>query len=180
MDKVSGMGSQKPEPSYLAVGRVARPHGVRGELKVGKLTTHPEHLADVKTLYVGPEQQPYRLVGVRSHKNALLIKLEGVTGRDEAEAFRGAVIYVSLQDAVPLETDEYYEHQILGLTVETDTGERLGEVVETLTLPGANEVLVVHGSRGELLIPVTEEVVVGFDLEEERIVVHPLPGLLKL
>ena len=172
------MGNHKPEPSYLAVGRVLRPHGVRGELKVGKLTTHPEHMSDVETIYVGRDKRPYRLLGVRSHKKAMLMKLEGVAGREEAEDFRGELIYVSLGDAVPLETDEYYEHQIVGLQVETDTGERLGEIVETLTLPGANEVLIVHGPRGELLIPVTEEVVVGFDLEEGRILVHPLPGLL--
>jgi 16S rRNA processing protein RimM len=172
------MANHKPEPSYLAIGRVLRPHGVRGELKVGKLTTHPDHLSDVETLYIGREKRPYRLISVRSHQNSLLIKLEGVTGREEADAFRGAVVYVTLSDAVPLETDEYYEHQIVGLQVETDAGERLGEVVETLTLPGANEVLIVHGPRGEILIPVTEEVVVGFDLEEGRIIVHPLPGLL--
>lgn len=172
------MSNHRPEPSYLAVGRVLRPHGVRGELKVGMLTTHPEHLSDVETLYVGRDLRPYHPIGVRPHKNAMLIQLEGVTTREEAEAFRGALVSVSLRDAVPLETDEYYEHQIVGLQVETDTGERLGEVVETLTLPGANEVLVVHGTRGEILIPVTEEVVVGFDLDEERIVVHPLPGLL--
>ncbi len=172
------MGNCKPEPSYLAVGRVLRPHGVRGELKVGILTTHPEHLSDVEILFIGPEQRPYRILGIRPHQNAMLIKLEGVTGREEAEAFRGALVYVSLRDAVPLETDEYYEHQIVGVEVETDTGEWLGEVVETLTLPGANEVLIVHGPRGEILIPVTEEVVIGFDLEEGRILIHPLPGLL--
>jgi 16S rRNA processing protein RimM len=135
-------------------------------------------MSDVETVYVGRDKRPYRVLGVRAHQKAMLIKLEGVAGREEAEDFRGELIYVSLDDAVPLETDEYYEHQIVGLQVETDTGERLGEVVETLTLPGANEVLIVHGPRGELLIPVTEEVVVGFDLEEGRILVHPLPGLL--
>jgi 16S rRNA processing protein RimM len=172
------MRRQQPEPRYLAVGRVQRPHGVRGELRMEILTDFPEQLSRLRTLYLGEHQQPHPLEGVRLHHNIALIKLSGIDDRSEADEMRGLLVYVAIEDAVPLEEHEYYEYALEGLEVVTDEGEHLGEIVELFTAPGANDIFIVHGPRGELLIPVTEEIVVSVDLDAERIVIHPLPGLL--
>ena len=171
------MRSMQPEPLYLAVGRVARPHGVRGELRVELLTEFPERLATRERVYVGPEQRAYQVAEVRLHQRVALMRLVGCENRDAAEALRGALVYVAVEEAVPLEQDEYYEHQIEGLEVHTEEGQRLGEVVEVFTAPGANDVLVVHGPRGELLIPVIEDVIVAVDIEAGHIVIRVVPGL---
>ena len=172
------MPRQRPEPRYLAVGRIQRPHGVRGELRMEVLTDFPERLSHLKTLYLGERQQPYPLESVRLHHSIALIKLVGIDERNAADGLRGLVVYVSIEDAVPLEEHEVYEYDLVGLEVVTDDGEHLGEIAELFTAPGANEVLVVHGPRGEILIPVTEEIVLSADLETGKVVIHPLPGLL--
>ncbi len=175
----SGLPGRQPEPRYLAIGRVARPHGVRGELRVEVLTDYPEWVEQRAYLYVGPTHQRYALERVRLHQDVLLLKLEGCDDRDAAEALRGALIEVPVEDAIPLDEGEYYHFQLVGLQVVTETNEILGEVVEVMTLPkNANEVYVVHGPLGEILLPAIEDVVVSLDVDAGQIVVRPLPGLL--
>ena len=172
------MHKTHPEPRYLAVGRITRPHGVRGELRVEVLTDYPEHLAERKVLYVGSQHRLYKVLGLRFHRDAALLTLEGCDDRNAAEALRGLLVEVPIEDAVPLEDDEYYHFQVVGMQVETDEGEALGEVAEVFEAPGANDVLVVYGPRGEILLPVIEDVIVAFDMAANLIRVHLVPGLL--
>jgi 16S rRNA processing protein RimM len=86
-------------------------------------------------------------------------------------------LQVPKDEAIPLEEGEYYLYQLEGLAVYTDEGEHLGELVEVLETK-ANNVFIVHGSRGEVLLPDTEEVVLEIDFENGRMKVHLLPGLL--
>lgn len=170
--------SMQPEPQYLAAGRILRPHGVRGELRVEVLTDYPEHFVALKVLYLGSQRQVHQVVSARIHKQHVLLKLQGCDDRDAADALRGSVVYVAISDAIPLEEAEYYEYQLEGLDVVTDEGEPLGELVEVLSVPGANDVFVVHGPQGEILIPAIEDVVLDIDLDAGRMVIRLLPGLL--
>ncbi len=172
------MPLKQPEPRYLLVGRVLRPHGVRGELRVEMLTDYPERIATLDTVYVGASYQPYKPLGVRVHKGAMLLTLDGCADRDAAEALRGQPMHIDWEDAVPLEEGEYYHSQLVGLRVELEDGTPLGELVEVFEAPGANDVYVVHGPRGEVLLPAIEDVIRSIDFEAQRMVIHPLPGLL--
>jgi 16S rRNA processing protein RimM len=172
------MHRRQSEPRYLAVGRVQRPHGVRGEVRMEILTDFPEKLAHRKTLYLGERHTPYALESVRLHHDLALVKLAEMDDRNAADALRGLVVYVAIEDAVPLEEHEVYEYALEGLQVVTDDGEALGEVVELFTAPGANDVLIVQGPRGEILLPVIDEVVISVDLDAGQMVVHLLPGLV--
>jgi 16S rRNA processing protein RimM len=179
------MLKKQPEPRYLAIGRILRPHGVRGELRAEILTDYPDRLQDafaqpLRTLYVGKTHRPFTLTNVRFHQGAMLLTFKECTTRDEADALRGALVEIPMEDAVPLEEDEYYHFQLVGMQVETEEGEVLGEIVEVFTAPGANDVFVVYGSRGEILIPAIEDVVISLDVEAERVVIRPLPGLLDM
>lgn len=178
MFRGSGMSRPQPEPRYLAIGRVLRPHGVRGELRVELLTAHPEHLVELDTLYLGDAYEPHDVIGVRMHQDLALLRLRGYESRDAADTLRDALLYVAIEDAVPLDADEYYEYQLEGLTVVTDEGETLGEIAEILTAPDANDVFVVHGPLGEILIPVIEDVIITCDLDAGQVVVRLLPGLI--
>ncbi|MBN1249721.1 MAG: 16S rRNA processing protein RimM [Anaerolineae bacterium] len=173
------MRKLQPEPRYLAIGRVLRPHGVRGELRVELLTAHPEHLAELKTLYVGDAYQPHAVLSARMHKDLALILLQGYETRNAADALRDEFLYVALEDAIPLDEDEYYEYQLEGLVVVTEDGEQLGEIAEVFTAPDANDVFIVHGPLGEVLIPVIEDVIVDCDLEGGQVTVRLLPGLIQ-
>src|SRR5688572_296715 len=116
------------EPEFLLVGRVARPHGVRGEVGMLLMTEHPEHLLTLKKLYVGSEYKPYKVERMRRHHNGMIIHFAGFTNRDHAEALRDQMIYISIKDAIPLEDGEYYLYQIEKMRVVSDEGEELGRV----------------------------------------------------
>ena len=172
------MPEKQPAPNYLVVGRILRPHGIRGELRVEVLADYLERVAGLEYLFVGPQHRRYALKHARLHQHVLLLKLEGCEDRDAAEQLRGAVVEVAREDTIPLAAGEYYHSQLQGVEVVTDAGEVLGEIVDVLSLPGANDVYVVHGLRGEILIPGIRDVVQSLEVEAGRMVVRLLPGLL--
>lgn len=163
---------------FLAIGKVIRPHGVRGELLLETLTEFPAHLAEVATVYVGEAEspQPHPLRRARLHQRELLIQLGDCLDRDAAEAYRGQMVFIRTEQAAPLPPGRYYHHQIIGLTVITDEGETLGQVAEILET-GANDVYVVVGPSGELLLPALESVIQLIDLDAKKMTVHLLEGL---
>jgi len=162
------------EPRFLVIGKVLRPHGVRGELLLQVHTDSPTHLAEVETVFVGEMHAPHRLEKSRLHRNQLLIKIEGYDDRITADALRGQIISVALADATPLKPGEYYHHQIVGLKVVTDEGEELGVVAEILET-GANDVYAVSGPNGELLLPAIKSVILK--IEPPQMTVHLIDGL---
>ncbi|MCS7040911.1 MAG: ribosome maturation factor RimM [Caldilineales bacterium] len=161
----------------MTVGRILRPHGVRGEVRMEILTGYPERLSLHRVFYLGPQAQPYPVESIRFHQGAALIKLAGCDNRNAAETLRGLLVQIPLEDAVPLEEGEYYYFQVVGLEVFTEAGECLGRVMEVIET-GANDVYVVHGPRGELLVPAIGQVVQSIELAAGRMVITPLPGML--
>ena len=176
-----GSEANTPEPRFLVVGRILRAHGVRGELRVEVLTELPERLTWLERVYLSrdpDDETPVatEVTNVRFHKGQALVTLAGTASREAAEALRSTYLLVPIAEAIPLEDDEYYYYQLEGLEVVSDEGERLGVIREVLET-GANQVFIVDGAAGELLLPNTEEVVLAVDLEAGRMTVHLLAGL---
>mgnify|MGYP005841289417 CR=1 FL=1 len=171
------VSSRPKAPSYLAIGKIVRPWGVQGEVRVEILTDWPERFGLLEYVYLGEQAVLYRLERFRLYKGCALLKLVGCDDRNAAEALRGQLVQIPPEKAMPLDEGEYYVHQIEELEVWTDEGEMLGRVVEVL-FTGANEVYVVHGPRGEMLIPAIADVVLRVDLEGGRLIVHLMDGLL--
>ncbi|NJL92570.1 MAG: 16S rRNA processing protein RimM [Anaerolineae bacterium] len=172
------------DPPFLVVGKVLRPHGVRGELRLQVLTSYPErlkHLATallVRDVDAPDDAQRYPVERARLHQEFAILKLEGIEDRESAETLRNYLLAVPLDEAVPLEPEEFYVFQLIGLEMVTDADLVLGTVTDILET-GANDVYVVHSERyGELLIPAIEPVIQKIDLENRRIIITPLPGLL--
>lgn len=169
-------GKSTAEPRYLAVGLIRSAHGLRGEVRLELLTDFPERFQPELRLYLGPEQLPFTVERLRLHRGYGILKLAEVGDRTEAEALRGMTAFVPREEAVSLEEGTYYEHQIVGLSVHTTEGKSLGRVKEIL-YTGANEVYVVEGLRGEVLLPAIPECILDVDLERGRLTVQLLPGL---
>ncbi len=172
------------QPAFLVLGRLLRPHGVRGEMLMQVITHYPERINNLETVFIGPDPYDreaaigFSLVRTRRHRGQLLVTLAGIGTREDADTYRNQYLMVALEDAVPLEEDEYYLFQVLGARVFSTTGEDLGRVTDVLET-GANDVFVVTGGPyGEVLIPDIAEVVLDIDLENNRITVALLPGLL--
>jgi 16S rRNA processing protein RimM len=162
----------------MTIGRITAPHGVRGEVRVHPETDFPERFASVKDVYVirGERVDPAVVVGCRPHGAVLLMRFEGVATLDDAERLRGASIAIPRADAVPLGPDAYYVHEILGMRVVTEAGRALGVIAEVLRAP-ANDVYVVRGERGEVLVPALRAVVRRVDRGAREMVVALPAGL---
>lgn len=163
-------------PELVTIGRIVRPHGVRGEMVLEADADAANTLVGVETVYVGEPPVACTLVAVRRHRGRLLIRLAGCDDRDFAEAYRGRSVRLARAVAPPLPPGTYYWSQILGLTVVTVEGETLGAITEILET-GANDVYVVRGDSGEVLIPAAPGVVQTVDLEQQRMIVQLPEGL---
>lgn len=171
--------SARQAPEHLVVGRVVRPHGVRGALVVEPDSQVIESLQVGSVVFLGDFERAFEIVNIRKHHKRFLITLEGIDDRNQAEQFRDLDVKLNYQESEPLREHEYYYWQILGMKVEDEEGEMLGEVVNIIET-GANDVYIVESDSGkELLLPAIEEVILEVDLAAECMRVHLLPGLQK-
>ena len=167
------------EPVYLAVGLLRRPHGVRGEIMLEIQTEHPDQFKVGASFYVGEERISFTIASVRTHNKGFLLSFEGINDRDEVGLLRNHYVYANIADLPPLPEGEYYDYQLIGLTViEEETGETLGELKEIIKT-GANDVYLVTSESGtEILLPVIPDVILDIDLAERQMSVYLLPGLV--
>lgn len=172
---------------WILIGEIVGRQGNRGEVKVIPHTEFPERFGEMEAirLFKQDDEEPFglfRLEGCRSHKGALILKLEGVDDISGAEQLRDMLIKVSIAELTPLPPDRHYIFQLIGLECITPSGQKLGRISDVLQT-GANDVYVVKPCPGvtrqrEILIPVISEVVLQIDLENKRVVVKLLEGLL--
>lgn len=165
----------------LRVGVVTTTHGVHGEVKVFPTTDDAKRFKQLKKAYLdlGKELFPVTLESVKFFKQMVIVKFREISDMDQAALYKNKDILIERADAVPLAENEFYICDLIGLSVVTDTGESLGvlsEVVKT----GANDVFEVTMADGKtVLIPYIEDCVKEISLEEGRVLVHLLPGLLE-
>jgi len=181
MPAASGNPAGSPtagEPALLVVGKVRRPHGVRGEALVETHTDFPERLKPGKRLFAGEARRPLTIRSVRPHKGNLLLAFESMTTPEQVGLLRNTLLYIQAADLPLLERGEYYHHQVIGLGVVDEEGQSLGAVTGILET-GANDVyMVTNGEGRELLLPAIPDVVLEIDLPRKTMRVHLLPGLV--
>jgi 16S rRNA processing protein RimM len=177
-DNWRGAAGSSAEPRFLLIGEVSKPHGVRGEVRVRPHTELPERFTWLEFVYLG--QANPRRVGVESARiagSSILLKLSGYDDRNAAETLRGEWLQVPEEEGIGLAEGEYYLYQLEGVNVVTEDGQPLGRIVSIIET-GANNVFVVAGPRGEILLPDTTEVVRELDLDQGLMTVRLIPGLL--
>lgn len=170
----------------LVVGRIAKAHGITGEVVVEVRTDDPEERFAVgnRLRLKNPRRGVDREVVVsamRPHSGRLLLRLDGVTDRDSAETLRGSLFVVDSADLPPIEDpNEFYDHQLEGLTVRTVDDEIVGKVTEVLHTAGT-ELLSVRGESGaEVLVPFVSDIVTSVSLSDGVVRIDPPEGLLDL
>jgi 16S rRNA processing protein RimM len=167
----------------VVVGRIGRPHGVRGEVSVEVRTDDPEgRLAPGTTVDTDPQGAgPLTISSGRVHSGRLLLAFEGYADRTAAERLRGVLLVADVDpDERPTDPDEYFDHQLAGLTARTTSGEHVGTVAEVLHLPGQDVLSVRRDDGSEVLVPFVREIVPSVDIDAGLVVVDPPPGLLDL
>jgi 16S rRNA processing protein RimM len=166
----------------IVIGRVSGPHGIHGEIRIEYFNPDdPQFFSRYQMIFLQGDRgsaQPYRLRAARPHKKFILALLEGVRTRAEAEQLRGTMVLVDPAVLPPLNADEYYWHEILGMRVVTEDGGNVGTITEIFPT-GSNDVYVVQEGDREVLIPALKEVVISIDKKARTMVIHPPEGLFQ-
>ncbi|MFF5974693.1 ribosome maturation factor RimM [Streptomyces sp. NPDC012769] len=165
----------------LVVARIGRAHGIKGEVTVEVRTDEPElRLGPGAVLHTDPASAgPLTIETGRVHSGRLLLRFEGVKDRNAAEALRNILLIADVDpDELPEEEDEYYDHQLMDLDVVLADGTEIGVISEISHLPSQDLFIVERPDGTEVMIPFVSTIVTEIDLENQRAVIAPPPGLI--
>lgn len=165
---------------YLEIGQIVNTFGIKGMVKIKPFTDDINRFDRLETIYIENKKvkKEYKIQEVKYHKNMVLMKLEGIDTVEEADKLRQSYLLVDRKKEEPLEEGVYYIVDLLGLAVYTEEGQCLGKVDDIFNT-GSNDIYVVKDELGkQVLLPGIPEVLKQVDLEEGKIIVHLLPGLM--
>ena len=181
-DNAGGDDSRRPESGAeetILVGAIARAHGLNGEMVVEVLTDAPERFEPGSTLTAvlpSGDRRQVKVTASRPFQARLLVRLEGVGDRTAADALHGADLVIPRSAVKPLSDGRHYRFELVGLTAKTPRGEEVGRVADVFAT-GSNDVYVLEGPRGEILLPASPGVIVSVDVPGGVLVVEPPKGL---
>lgn len=165
----------------LQIGIITNSHGINGEVKVLPTTDNPERFRELKETILDKDglNLTLEITGVKFFKQYAILKFKGFDHIEEIEKLKGKDLFVTRENAVQLEEDEYFIADLLGLTVEADDGRILGAIKEVIQT-GANDVYVVEGKGKSYYLPVIKECVLSVSLAQQLVKVHLMKGLEEL
>ena len=164
----------------LKVGIIVSTHGVRGEVKVFPTTDDPARFKGLKEVMLdaGKETIPLEIGNVKFFKQFVILKFKGIDNINDIERYRKCPLMVTRENAVALGEGEYFVADMIGMETVTEDGERFGTLKDVLRT-GANDVYVIESAKhGEVLIPAIKECVLNVDIEERRMRIHLMDGLI--
>ncbi len=164
----------------ITIGMVQKPWGVKGEVKVRPLTDFPERFKDLQRVYLAPprgNEKACRVLSTRYLGGQPLLLLEGYDSPERSKTLAGWLIKVPREEAMPLPEGQYYCFELIGMTVCTEAGEKLGEITDIFET-GSNDVYVVKSGKKELYLPATSEIVKQVDRKSRVMTIHVVDGLL--
>ena len=168
---------------HVQVATVTKAHGIKGEIKIYPFSGSPENFTLYTSLILVDKNKEaakkIKLLNSRTQGNSAVVTLAGITSRSDAEELVGSEIWVSQNELPTLDEDEFYWNDFEGMEVFSRKGEYLGQV-KSLIATGAHDILVVSGDEEEYLIPVRDEFVVEYSVEEKKIIIDPPEGLLEI
>ena len=166
----------------LRVGVITKTHGLKGEVKVYPTTDSPSRFdeLDTVTLVCGRTIKDLSIENVRYFKNLVILKFEGIDHINEIEPYVGGDLYIDRSEGQELGEDENYIADIIGMEVVSDEGKVIGTVKDVMET-GANDVYIVKcEGRKDLLLPAIRQCILDVNVEENRMTVHLMDGLMEL
>ena len=168
------------EKEMLEIGQIVNTFGVKGMIKIVPYTDDVKRFDNLKTIYVVTRNKKteYEIEEIKYHKNMVLAKLKGVDTMNDAELLKQSSVQIERKDAIHLEKDTYFIVDLIGLKVITDENEELGNIVDIFNT-GSNDIYVVKDELGkQILLPAISEVIKSIDIENKKIIVHLMKGLV--
>lgn len=162
------------EPAFLVLGKLRRPHGVKGEIPLELYSDLLNLLSPGETVYVGDDHRELTIAATRWKQDLLLLKFMEINDRTLASDLTNKLVMVKSQQLEPLPEGQLYDHELIGFTVVAEDGRVLGTLQEILKT-GANDVYLIQDDDGqEILIPAIDSVILATDLVEKRMTVAEL------
>lgn len=166
---------------YLEIGQIVNTFGIKGMVKVKPFTDDTKKRFDnLKKVYIQNknERKEYEIEEVKYHKEMVLIKFKGIENPEDANLLRNCYLVVDRDEEEPLEEGTYYIVDMIGLEVYTDEGEKLG-ILDDVFNSGSSDIYVVKNELGkQILLPAIEDVIKNIDMEQRKMIVHLIPGLM--
>jgi 16S rRNA processing protein RimM len=164
----------------ITIGKVLKTHGVKGELRVEPLTDHPGRFTGLGRVFLTPPRGKERQATVLSVKyldGKPLVSFEGYGTPEKARELNGWLVQVPEEEAVPLPEGQYYWFELIGMEVESESGEKLGRITDIFET-GSNDVYVMKAGKKEIYLPAIKDVIRQVDRKARRMVIHVMEGLL--
>jgi 16S rRNA processing protein RimM len=166
---------------FIYIGRVANTHGVRGMMKILPTTDDKTRFELLEEVYIEDKKgntKVFKISNIKYQKQFVLLQLEGINDMDTATYYKQGIVKIPKELALPLEEDEYYVSDLMGLEVYTEEDELLGKLKDII-FTGSNEVYVVdNGTKNGLLIPAIKDCIKDVNIDEGKIIVSLLEGLM--
>lgn len=165
---------------YFEIGQIVNHFGIKGMVKVNPFTDDISKFEELKTILLEQNKKltEIQIEEVKYSKNQVLLKLKGIDTVEEAEKYRGCYLKIARKDAKKLPKDTYFIADLIGSTVYTEEGVLLGKVQDIYN-SGASDIYVVKDDNGkQILLPAINEVIKDIDIEQEKITVHLIKGLI--
>ena len=171
---------KKSLPDFVVIGKITRPHGVRGTLRVEPITDDPQRFHLLSKIYLHDENDSrtiYNIENVQIADRYILLNVQDINTRNDAELLRGCYIEIPRQECLPLADGEHYYFELIGFSVVSNQGKVIGQLDDIYSYP-ASDVYVVKNNDKEILIPAVDEFVEHIDYKTGIITINPIDGLL--
>jgi 16S rRNA processing protein RimM len=166
---------------WIAVGKVTRPHGLKGEMKFRPFTKDEDILMGISLVKLGRGENKGRELQVenlRGHYSKRIVKFKGLNSIESVREFSGDSLHIKREDFQTLPEGEYYWFEIEGLNVYDEEGSYYGQIVEIIKT-GSNDVYVVQDEKKEILLPMIDSVVKVIDLDQGKLIFKNIEGLIE-
>jgi 16S rRNA processing protein RimM len=165
----------------ISFGKITKPHGLAGEVKLLPHSRTMDSFNEITRIYIEDKSsdtpQEFNITSFRFHKNTAILKLNGVDSIEEAQSLGGREVYIQEGELGMLDEDEYYFFDLIGLEAYTEDGAYLGKVEEVMER-AIQSILVIKNKESELLVPMAEPIVKEINLEEGKVIISPVKGML--
>ena len=180
IDVGAGLKPAPTEANMFLVGTIVGTFGNKGDIKIIPLINPADYLLELNSMFIEAEdtrRQEFKVVKSKRHKNVYLFTLEGINNMNAAEGLSGLSVYVPTIEFKELKKNEYYYHDLEGLTAYSESGNLIGKIDHIVK--GGNDILVIKDETGkEIMIPFADELVPEVNLKEKTITINAIEGLI--
>lgn len=162
---------------YIQVGKIINTHGLKGDVKVLPLTDDIKRFSKLKNVYIGENKKKLEVSKVWYNKGYAMLAFKEYENINDVEKFKNEIIWIDEKDKIKLPKDSYFIHDLIGMEVYLKDESYLGKIEDVLT-PGANDVYLVKNKGKQYLIPAIKDVVKNIDIEEKKMIIDPIEGLI--